>query len=238
MGTCARLLGVLGCAGASSFANAAGADSIFLETIAAGDLQTQQEFVSYTADGVGFAGIRFSVGEPVLVTGSLANLFKAPHGSSDLFFMGIEALSQPTDVPSFVLDAGPAALLAYAEAQASPILGSEVFFPLEASLGPGSYALLVGCVELDCYGALPTGAAGSTPLIPEDDFLLSYGTTSSQNWGYTSPTFRLALYAVPEPATGLLVALGLLGSSLSVRRRSRSAGRAARRPSPAADPRI
>lgn len=60
-------------------------------------------------------------------------------------------------------------------------------------------------------------APGSTPLVPEDDLLLSCGTTSSHNWGYTSPTFRLPRYAVPGPGTGLLVGMGLICFGYSVR---------------------
>jgi hypothetical protein len=196
------------------------ADSLFLETLPADSLQTQNEFVSYTADGVGFAAVRFTVTEPMVITRSSTNL-SAFFGGSDVFFMGIEQLAQPTDIPTFVLDAGPPSLLAYAEAQASSVFGSEAFFPLEASLSPGAYALLVGCAEFDCYGGLPTGAPGSTPRIPEEDFLLSFGTASSQNWGYTSPTFRMSLYAVPEPGTGLLFGIGLIGFSFSARRSTR-----------------
>lgn len=102
-----RWLAILGCAAALFPAGRAAADALYLESIASGDLQTQSEIVSYTAGGVGFAGIRFTVTEPVSITQSAATLAMLPLRSSDLFFMGIELLAGPSADPTFRCTSSP-----------------------------------------------------------------------------------------------------------------------------------
>ncbi|BBJ23508.1 PEP-CTERM sorting domain-containing protein [Candidatus Nitrotoga sp. AM1P] len=166
-----------------------------------------------TLDNTQFLGARFNLGSTTTLTGVGGRVCGS--SAADDFFAAILPLTGPGALPGF----DPLDLVSNALASATFVPGdggNDVTIPFSLTLGPGNYALVFGA------GLLGTSGFGWMPETNTDLPGASYffagvdsgGGTSSWNEGdFTNTRFFVMADAstnpIPEPATALLVLLGI-----------------------------
>ena len=164
-------------------------------------------------DNTQFLGARFSLGSTTTLTGVGGRVCGS--SAADDFFAAILPLSSPGALPGF----DPLDLISNALASATFVPGDggdDLTIPFSLTLGPGNYALVFGA------GLLGTNGFGWMPETNTDLPGASYffagvdsgGGTNSWNEGdFTNTRFFVTADAssnpIPEPATALLVLLGI-----------------------------
>lgn len=164
-------------------------------------------------DNTQFLGARFSLGSATTLTGVGGRVCGS--SAADDFFAAILPLSGPGVLPG--LD--PLDLISNALASAMFVpgdAGGDVTIPFSFTLGPGNYALVFGAGLLGTngFGWMPetnTDLPGASYFFAGVD---SSGGTGSWNEGsFTNTRFFVMADAstnpIPEPATALLVLVGI-----------------------------
>jgi hypothetical protein len=164
-------------------------------------------------DNTQFLGARFSLGSATTLTGVGGRVCGS--SAADDFFAAILPLTGPGALPGF----DPLDLISNALASATFVpgdAGSDVTIPFSITLGPGNYALVFGAGLLGTsgFGWMPdtnTDLPGASYFLAGVDS--SGGTSSWNDGGPTNTRFFVTADAstnpIPEPATALLVLLGI-----------------------------